>query len=287
MRGILLAGGSGTRLYPATLSVNKQLLPVYDKPMIWYPLSVLMMAGVREILVIGTPEDAPRLSQALGDGAQWGLTLSYAVQNSPRGVAEAFLIGEAFLDGGPCALILGDNLFYGARLEAQLRAAAAGGAGATVFAQRVTDPERFGVVELDGDGRPVGIEEKPLRPRSDWAVTGLYFYDGELGGIARGLKPSARGELEITDVNRAYLEAGRLRVERLGRGYAWLDLGTPEALLEASEFVRAIQKRQALQIACLEEIALGQGWIDRDAVLAQAERMSNAPYGAYLRSLVG
>jgi len=287
VRGILLAGGSGTRLYPATLSVNKQLLPVYDKPMIWYPLSVLMMAGVREILVIGTPEDAPRLSQALGDGAQWGLTLSYAVQNSPRGVAEAFLIGEAFLDGGPCALILGDNLFYGARLEAQLRAAAAGGAGATVFAQRVTDPERFGVVELDGDGRPVGIEEKPLRPRSDWAVTGLYFYDGELGGIARGLKPSARGELEITDVNRAYLEAGRLRVERLGRGYAWLDLGTPEALLEASEFVRAIQKRQALQIACLEEIALGQGWIDRDAVLAQAERMSNAPYGAYLRSLVG
>jgi len=287
VKGILLAGGSGTRLYPATLCVNKQLLPVYDKPMIWYPLSVLMMAGVREILVIGTPEDTPRLSQALGDGAQWGLTLSYAVQDSPRGIAEAFLIGERFLDGGPCALILGDNLFYGARLEAQLRAAAAGGAGATVFAQRVADPERFGVVELDGDGRPVGIEEKPIRPRSDWAVTGLYFYDGAVGGIARGLKPSARGELEITDVNRAYLEAGRLRVERLGRGYAWLDLGTPEALLEASEFVRAIQKRQALQIACLEEIALSQGWIGRAAVLAQAERMSNAPYGAYLRSLVG
>ena len=286
MKGLILAGGSGSRLAPLTISLSKQLLPVYDKPMIYYPLSILMMAGIREILVVSTPRDLPLLRALLGDGSDFGVEFQYAEQSEPRGIADVFLVGESFIGGEPVALILGDNMFYGASLEQRVRAAANHGAGATAFAQKVRDPERFGVVELDEAGRPLSLEEKPKHGRSDWAVTGLYFYDAEVVSIAKALKPSARGELEITDVNRVYLERGTLNIERMGRGYAWLDLGTHEALLEASEFVRTIEHRQSFKIACLEEIAFKNGWIDRAQVAARAEAMRNSPYGAYLSELI-
>ena len=286
MKGLILAGGSGSRLAPLTISLSKQLLPVYDKPMIYYPLSILMMAGIREILVVSTPRDLPLLQDLLGDGSQVGVRFQYAEQSEPRGIADVFLVGEDFIGGEPTALILGDNMFYGASLEQRVRDAAGHGAGATVFAQKVRDPERFGVVELDEGGRALSLEEKPKSGRSDWAVTGLYFYDADVVSIAKGLKPSARGELEITDVNRVYLERGTLKVERMGRGYAWLDLGTHDALLEASEFVRTIEHRQSFKIACIEEIAFKNGWIDRDQLKARAALMKNSPYGAYLRELL-
>lgn len=285
-KGILLAGGSGTRLYPVTRAVCKQLLPVYDKPLVYYPLTTLMLAGIREILVITTPEDRPAFERLLGDGRQWGLELAYAVQPKPEGLAQALLIGERFLDGAHCCLILGDNVFFGHYLRVALRLATTRAKGATVFGYRVADPERYGVVVLDEDGRPVEIEEKPKRPRSNYAVTGLYFYDPEAPRIARTLRPSPRGELEITDVNRAYLEAGELTVERLGRGYAWFDAGTHDSLLQASEFVRTLQDRQGFQIACPEEIALLQGWIDAEEVEALARPLAKTAYGRYLQELV-
>ena len=286
MKGLILAGGSGSRLSPLTLSLSKQLLPVYDKPMIYYPLSILMMAGIRDLMIVSTPRDLPLLRELLGNGSDFGVRFTYAEQAEPRGIAEVFLIGERFIDGKPSALILGDNMFYGASLEQRVRDAADHASGARVFAQKVRDPERFGVVELDDDGRPVSLEEKPKSGRSDWAVTGLYFYDSAVVDIAKGLKPSDRGELEITDVNRVYLERRQLTVERMGRGYAWLDLGTHEALLEASEFVRTIEHRQSFKIACLEEIAFKNGWIERAQVKARADMMKNSPYGAYLRDLL-
>ena len=286
MRGIILAGGSGTRLHPVTLGISKQLLPIYDKPMIYYPLSILMMAQVREVLVISTPRDTPLFREMMGDGSAWGIELSYAVQEEPRGLADAFLIGERFLGGGRACLVLGDNLFYGASMPELLARAAARTSGATVFAQKVRDPERFGVVELSDDGRALSIEEKPRDPRSDWAVTGLYVYDERIVEFARAVRPSPRGEIEITDINRAYMAAGELHVERMGRGYAWLDTGTHESLLEASEFVKAVEHRQGLKIACLEEIALHNGWIDAEAVRTRAELMRKSEYGAYLLSLL-
>ena len=287
MKGLILAGGSGSRLNPLTLSLSKQLLPVYDKPMVYYPISILMMAGIRDLLVVSTPRDLPMLRNLLGDGSDFGVRFDYAEQAEPRGIAEVFLIGERFIDGQPCALILGDNMFYGASLEQRMRDAAAHSHGARVFAQKVRDPERFGVIDLDDAGQPLALEEKPQHGRSDWAVTGLYFYGADVVEIAKDLKPSMRGELEITDVNQVYLQRGQLIVERLGRGYAWLDLGTHDALLEASEFVRTIEHRQSFKIACLEEIALKNGWIEIDQLKARAELMRNSPYGAYLQDLVG
>jgi glucose-1-phosphate thymidylyltransferase len=286
MKGIILAGGKGTRLYPATRAISKQLLPVYDKPMIYYPLSVLMLAGIREVLVISTPEDSSRYRELLGDGSAWGISLSYAIQAKPAGLAQAFLIAADFIGKDPVSLILGDNLFFGQGFSPILREAAALKSGALVFAYPVRDPERFGIVELDASGRALSIEEKPLRPRSRNAVTGLYFYDNDVVGIARSLRPSARGELEITDVNRRYLERGDLRVELLGRGFAWLDTGTCESLLEASMFVQTIQHRQGYRIACLEEIAFLNHWIGAIELERAAAEHGSSEYGEYLQDIL-
>jgi glucose-1-phosphate thymidylyltransferase len=286
VKGIVLAGGSGTRLHPVTQVVSKQLLPVYDKPMIYYPLSVLMLAGIRDILLISTPEDTPRFSQLLGTGEQWGIKLQYAVQPSPDGLAQAFLIGKEFLAGDGCCLVLGDNIFYGHDFAPMLQRAAAGESGATVFAYPVLDPERYGVVEFDAQRRAISLEEKPLKPKSRYAVTGIYFYDAQVVGIAEGLKPSPRGELEITDVNRWYLERGQLRTELLGRGMAWLDTGTHDSLLEAATFIHTIERRQGLKVACLEEIAYRLGYIDAEQMRTLAGKIAKSSYGQYLLRLL-
>jgi glucose-1-phosphate thymidylyltransferase len=285
-RGIVLAGGSGTRLHPVTRVVSKQLLPVYDKPMIYYPLSTLMLTGIRDILIISTPEDTPRFSALLGDGSQWGLNLDYAVQPSPDGLAQAYLIGRDHVRHEPSTLILGDNIFYGHDLSVQLRRAGQRHDGATVFGYHVVDPERYGVVEFDDQGRAISIEEKPAKPKSNFAVTGLYFYDGDAPDLAREIKPSARGELEITDLNRRYLEAGKLSVELMGRGFAWLDTGTHESLLEAATFIETIEKRQGLKVACPEEIAYRMGFIDADKVAELAAPLAKNEYGRYLMRML-
>lgn len=286
MKGIVLAGGSGTRLYPITRGVSKQLLPIYDKPMVYYPISVLMLAGIKDILLITTPEDMPSFKRLLGDGSRFGINLSYQIQPSPDGLAQAFIIGEEFINGERCALVLGDNIYFGQSFGNKLEAVAKRENGATVFGYQVMDPERFGVVEFDEHNRALSIEEKPLKPKSNWAVTGLYFYDNQVVDLAKQVKPSSRGELEITTLNQVYLEQGNLNVELLGRGFAWLDTGTHDSLIEASQFVHTIEKRQGFKVACLEEIAFRKGWLTTEQVLAEAKVMSKTLYGQYLQQLV-